>query len=517
MKNEQLKMRSRLSLVLCVGIFFIFQFSVFNPLHAQWNVEFRGSSANAAGKHIELFAYQDMLSGHEVLLDQCDIDASGAFSLRCFVNYPRLVFLQVENYSQAFYIQAGHNYDVYIPTFDWDIDETRNVFLDPVALPLEFMGVDSGELNMRIMLFDELVDSFVLANQPRMDFKLKPDRKAVLELQQQVTALQAGLTKRWGEDLFFDRYVTFQMAQLCLTMHVDSRKRLFERFISDAPILYHDENYMGFFFSLFEHSVSGGTKKIPLGRMVEWVEKGDRERYFDSLGLDPMLDNEQVRELVMIQALRESYYDARYDRTAVKRMMQRIAQDSKFEEHRQLAKEIALSFKSSVFGDATQDGDSHLNTDHLTLNTVCLPNAEKQTVCLDDFRGKWVYIAFVRVNDPNCLKEIETMAHFRDTLRVKYPDVELVGVSCDREFQKMYHFLNNSRRGARCNWTWLHFNGEYDLLRRYGVVCYPSFVLLDPQGRVYYDYTPAPGSGILLHGPWEKKEVNMNSGGEYKF
>ena len=479
------------------------------PVHAQWNVEFRGTSDNAAGKHIELVGYQDMLSGSEVLLDQCVVDDTGGFNLRCYVNYPRLVFLQVENYSQSLYIQPGHTYNVYIPTFDWNIDETRNVFLDPVALPLEFMGVDSGELNMRVMLFDELVDSFVLANQPRLDYKLKPDRKAVRELQSQVTALQANLKNRWGEDLFFDRYVTFQMAQMRLTMHLDSRKRLFQQFVSTDPILYHDENYMTFFFSLFDHAVSGGTKKIPLGRMLKWVENGDKERYFDSLGLDPMLENEQVRELVVVQALKESYYDSRYDRGGVRKMMLRIASESKFGEHRELARKLAegMSDRST----------SNTGDPVAAVSPFCLPDVEKENVCIDNLRGKWVYMAFVRVGDPNSLKEIETMAFFRDSLRVHHPEVELVGVSCDREFQKMYHFLKNSKRGSRYGWTWLHFDGRYDLLRRFGIVSYPSFVLLDPQGHVYYDYTPAPGSGILMHGPWEKKEIDMNSGGEYKF
>jgi hypothetical protein len=266
---------------------------------------------------------------------------------------------------------------------------------------------------------------------------------------------------------------------------------------------------MAFFFALFDHSVSGGTKKIPLGRMLEWVENGDKERYFDSLGLDPMLENEQVRELVMVQALKESYYDARYDKQAVKRMMLRIASESKFEEHRRLASNLAESMR--------EVSSSNSPNEQITEPSFCLPDVEKQNVCIDDLRGKWVYIAFVRVGDPNSLKEIETMAFFRDSLRIHHPEVELVGVSCDREFQKMYHFLKNSRRGARCHWTWLHFDGRYDLLRHYGVVSYPTFLLLDPQGRPYYDYTPAPGSGILLRGPWERKEINLNSGKEYKF
>ena len=76
---------------------------------------------------------------------------------------------------------------------------------------------------------------------------------------------------------------------------------------------------------------------------------------------------------------------------------------------------------------------------------------------------------------------------------------------CDREPQKMYHFLKNTKRGQRYNWTWLHFNGNYRLLERYGVVSYPHFILINPEGQLQYTVTPPPASGILLHGPWQPK------------
>ena len=107
-------------------------------------------------------------------------------------------------------------------------------------------------------------------------------------------------------------------------------------------------------------------------------------------------------------------------------------------------------------------------------------------------------MAFVRVNEPASLAEIETMAHFRDSVYAKHPDMVFVGISCDREFQKMYHFLKNSRRGHRYNWTWLHYDGDYRLLERYGVVSYPTFVLLRPDGTPQYELTPAPATGILM-------------------
>ena len=129
-------------------------------------------------------------------------------------------------------------------------------------------------------------------------------------------------------------------------------------------------------------------------------------------------------------------------------------------------------------------------------------------VSLDSLRGKWLYISFVRVNDASCQREIETLSYFRDSVYARYPNVCFVSVSCDREFQKMYHFLRNSKRGARYNWLWLHFDGDYRMLERLGVVSYPTFILIDPEGRRPYELAPSPESGFLLTAPWMKEQHN---------
>ena len=131
---------------------------------------------------------------------------------------------------------------------------------------------------------------------------------------------------------------------------------------------------------------------------------------------------------------------------------------------------------------------------------------DKKQVSLDNMKGKWVYLAFVRVGDPNCQSEIETMAHFMDSVYAKSKNVEFVTICCDREFQKMYHFLKNSKKGQKYNWTWLHFNGNYKLLEHYQVVSFPYFILINPEGKLQYTVTPSPASGFLLNAPWQPKQ-----------
>ena len=98
--------------------FFVLSMICFVALFAQpANVVIKGTAANANGKVIQFFRYSDVISMNEVLLATDTIRDGRTFELSAYFNYPALVFLQVENYSQSFYVEPSRTYEVAIPTF----------------------------------------------------------------------------------------------------------------------------------------------------------------------------------------------------------------------------------------------------------------------------------------------------------------------------------------------------------------------------------------------------------------
>lgn len=466
---------------------------VCNILSAQVNITVKGTTVNGEGKEIELYRYTDRLSSREVLVDKAVIGDDQAFELHAFANYPTLMFLQIENYSQSFYVEPGRTYTIYIRRFDWDIDETKNVFLEPEVLPVEFLGVANDELNMQISRMDYVVDSFIATNIVHFDQKFRPQRAYFDTL---VRVVEREVPD--GDNEFFNRYKRYHLAEMRYKLHFASRSLIFGKMIKDNPIRYYDENYMSMFYALFEHSVSKGNRYVDMSDVVYWVNSGRLNNFLDSIGLDPILRNEEVRELVALQALKEAYYDSRnYDQQQVVAMVERFATRSKFPEQKRIAQGLLESFSQMRNG--------------AEVPTFTLPNVEKQLVSLESYKGKWIYLSFIRVGDPNSIREIETLAHFKDSIYAHSDNVEFITIVCDREFQKMYHFLKNNRRGDRYSWTWLHFNNNFKLLEHYQVVRYPTFLLINPDGKLQYNVTPYPASGFLLSPPWQTKKSEDNS------
>lgn len=459
---------------------------------AQTNITISGEVADGAGKMVSLYRYSDMLTCGEVLLDQAEIAENDHFELHAYANYPTMMIVQIENYSQSFFVEPGREYEVYVPQFDWNIDEKKNVFLDPEVLPLHFLNMPADDLNALISNYEYVVAKYLDEHRLWFDSRFRPQKRYFDSLVAEVKRLAPDTRNE-----YFNRYKRYQLASLKYSLRFDSRSNLFTTYIKNQPILYYDDNYLSFFTTFFANSVSKGTKKIPAWQLGHWVNTLNLPVFIDSLGTDTLLRNEQVRELVALQTLQEAFYQPRYyEADKVVKMIEMIGEKTKFADHKTLAQRLIETLKQVEEGCA--------------MPSFTLPNVDKEMVCLDSLKGKWVYISFVRVGDPNCIGEIETMAHFYDTIRSKSPNVEFVTISCDREFQKMYHCLKNTKKGQKYNWTWLHFDGNYELLQHYGVVSYPYFILLNPEGNLLYNVTPAPASGFLMRGPWIPKQNRSN-------
>ena len=448
------------------------------------NVSVKGRTVNAQGKTIEIYKDADKFSKQEQLLDSHVIDDKQTFELAFTVKYPTLVFLQIENYSQSFFVEPGKDYDIVIHEFKWNIDEEMNVYQNPVALPVEFVGLDADDLNYQISTFDSVESELILKYRMFLDFRFKKDSK-------RIDTMLTILNNVWkdSDNSYFKSYKKHKIAELQYLFKLVSPKKIADEYFKGQLIQYDDEGYASLFNSYFSDYISRGTKQLPIETLSRWVDERDLFKYLDSIGIDPLLQHEQLRELVALKALQESYYNDCYNPEMVIEMLKRFENESKFSQHRIIARNILNTFEEV--------------TKEEVLPDFRLPNVDKDFIYLSDFKGKWVYLSFVRVTEKSSICEIETLEFFYDSIR-NNSDMEFVTISCDREFQKLYHFLKNSKNGARYKWTWLHFDNNYKMLDAFAVRSFPHFVLINPEGKIHSYSTAKPGEGFFINSKWLK-------------
>ena len=74
---------------------------------AQTNITIHGEVVDGAGKEVFLYRYTDMLTRTEVMVDHTTINTNRTFELKAYANYPTMMMLQIENYSQSFFVEPG--------------------------------------------------------------------------------------------------------------------------------------------------------------------------------------------------------------------------------------------------------------------------------------------------------------------------------------------------------------------------------------------------------------------------
>ena len=110
-----------------IVLFYILMLCCFADAVSQ-NVTIKGKTINAQDKTIEVYRYADNFSKQEVLLDSQKITDNQTIDLEFTVRYTTLVFIQIENYSQSFFVEPGMDYNIVIHQFEWNIDEKMNVY-----------------------------------------------------------------------------------------------------------------------------------------------------------------------------------------------------------------------------------------------------------------------------------------------------------------------------------------------------------------------------------------------------
>lgn len=448
---------------LCI-IFFLLVSSISSATDTTY---ITGRVINGKGLTIRLMAYVDQVSYTRVTLQTGLVGGDEKFSFLFPVDTLKYCWLDVEFQQAELFIQPGQSYDVEIELKDPSLTGS---FYNRSGLPIKFVTDDSDHLNQSIQDFNQLYNDFLLDYAESMQ-----SRNSKTSYTNFTTAID--LRFQNNHHPFFRDYITYKLAAMQLFMRIKSRDNIGLEYIAGKPVLYENPEYMDFFHLFFEKYFITGGKYFTFNKAYDLVN-GDASfgEISDSLKADPVLKDQEVRELLMLDGLKDLYNISGFKRNRILALINEASFGGSTAESRMLAENL-LSRLNRLQPGSPAPG-------------FRLPGIKSdQQYSLSDFSGKMLYLAFFDSGNPASQSELGLVTDFYEDYKDK---VAFVAVSTDKDILQLKDYLSR----AELPWLILHYNGNLDLLENFDAITVPHFILIGSDGQIIRCPAPSPSENI---------------------
>jgi hypothetical protein len=407
----------------------------------------KGRAEGANGRIIKASVITDYITRTPLYLAQDTIEQNGNFHLSFNITSIRCINLEIDYYSTYVYVQPGRMVDLEFLLYDYHLAEKVNAFWESSMIP---------ELNYVMQLSDSNyyifeADSGYLAQMNRY------------------------------------RIVRYEEAMGRIT-----RSAIFRDYIENVPFSLNNEYLMEFIGYFFDNYFSKFSDKYI------WTFLGTKlnssvtlDKVLDTMGIDPFLKNEMLREYIFIKGLYQY----------IEKMSARLPEDSRaFAKSKAilLLKSLAERTKFKEFTPIINQILLNWNTTK-SFSSMLVRDSEGKEIRFGDFLrsfvkdGKYVYLGFVSANQtlcPDCVVEADVLMrishHFSDS-------IQIILINVDDEFMTYYHDYRSKRHDI----PYFHFNRQISLMRSLDAVHFPCYFILNPDGTVVESDFAKPSDGLV--------------------
>ena len=440
------------------------------PLQA---TRIEGTALFAKNKTLRLYTYDDMLSRNRELLTVAEVDGNGLFS----VNLPNIREITMLTFAYnltygSFYVEPNRSYVVDLYTDSTLINRVDAEMLGNY-IQITVLNNDSTELNWKINYFDQYYTYFMYYNGTAI---MRHAPKEIYDSLLQVIESRFPVPDQPVD--FYDVYVKYRIGIMESMYYDKSKSKIYHKYLETPYVYYNNPAYMDFIGLFFEDYLYSGSKKITKGILYQDInELNNYAKLLDDLGKDPLLQNEIIREIVLIKGLGElKAYPEEFKKGNLESLLNALSQKTKFKEHRMLATNQLKSFQ--------------LMNPQGKLIPFTLTDEKGNEVTSSQFAGKYLYIQFFATYCQDCIREMLILKYLKSQFGDK---VQFLSVMLDFEPMKLYHFVKDY---PDFDWQFAKIDGNCEFLEQYHLYTLPLGLLADPDGRIVAFPAPSASDGL---------------------
>lgn len=437
----------------------------------------KGKKADYAGDTLVFLGYSNMISFHEEELGRCVVDDSGFFECRIPLIETRHVFNYLGVYNCYLYAQPGMIYNIRLPgKREKSLQDLMNPYFEETSIHLSVkiegnaygksIPAPEDELNFAIRAFNDSFYPYYY----KFVINAYGDQVNRRELEKAEEELLLPFDSVAGS--YLRAYINYRMGLLEHYGRQVPNHKIIEDYFLEKPVLYRNPAYMELFNQVFKDYFIAFSEEHPSLRFpIVLNREKDYSRASRILAVEASLENDSLRELVVLKGLYDGYYDGKNLPSSMIQLLDSLKSSTRIEMHKQVVQDILSEFNRLSPGYQPPD--------------FALYQSDSTIVRLSDFRGSYVYLNFCNSFGYYCVREYEYLRILHQRLKDR---LSIVTVLVDDSFENMEQLVKSNNYP----WTFLHFSNQPEVLENFDIRAYPSYFLIGPDGKLILSPAPSP-------------------------
>jgi peroxiredoxin len=450
-----------------------------------WNYGFsktiiEGKAPEYSGTKLPIAIYADPVSFTEKNIAEVNVDASGSFSASLNISEPQLIFIHSGVYFLYMYVEPDARYTVVFPP---KTEKTPAEKLNPYFEEKQVhLIVESCSKNGKVVLPQEELNFYIRSFD---DYYGPYMAKYALNVatQREIADRDSTITKI--ESLFpdtkidfYNDYKNYKIGFLRFMSLKNKSRAISNQYFLNKPILYNNPGYTELFNQVYDKYLVYFGRTANGKTIYDDINlKKSYSRVKNTLSQDNILENDSLKELVLLKGIHDEFYSTNFSRGALLIILDSLIETTQLPVH----KEIGLQIRDKV---------TRLLTGYLPPDFK-LYDQQGKVNTLADFKGKYTYLMFCTTQNYACITEFEQIKK----LYQKHSEhLNIVTILMDDNFNESKKFI----KAKELPWTFLHFANDPEIIKKYDIRAFPTYFLIDREGKLAISPAPSPSENFEL-------------------
>jgi len=439
-------------------------------LNAQTNIS--GSAPKYAGDTLTFCCYDNYITKAEKQLAKCIVDKNGNFKIKIDISDIQYIFVRHEKLVHYFFVQPNSNINVEFNEKELLSEKEKlDPFFEPLYIAANVISASDNNFNGKLAKIDRESDNVILE---MAKSKRDNDRGFRDSLRDAFEIRVFASSHAIKENEFVMDYAKYRIAAIEYALKLRPLKDLQSKYFIDKPILYNNPAYCELFSHIYEKQLLHRTQQIQGRAFRQDVNKANLSKIREVLSENSDFADADFCDFLILQNAYSEFYESTFSRSAILNIVDSIFAQTSNINHKKIAKDIRNKITKLLPTYAPPE--------------FHLPNLQGEIKSVDSFSDKYIYLGFFSVNSYGSIQDFYLISQ----LSKKYSDkIQFVSICVDEQKD-----VENFVKTEKLDWTFLICNNKAELLKEYDIRTFPTYYLIDKNGKLLRSPAPSPKEGI---------------------